>query len=285
MKPVHLSVGKLNIDILVKADRVPDPDHPAYTDILEILPGGAATNYAVAVSRLGHSSKILARVSRNPIVKTIMSLLADSGVGLEYVHEMEGPTNSTLIFIRDDGKVSMIRKQGVSMAISAEDVKQLFGLFDVIHFASVSPNVVVRDPNARWVSYDPGPFAGELKELPQLDVLFLNEAEFSRLNVSGLKAKYVAVKMGSKGAIVIGENERCTAKALKVKAVDTTGAGDVFDAAFNVAMMEGWDLKDALAFAVVASGLKVTRLGGISSPTLEETLSVMKTQNVELSCE
>jgi ribokinase len=50
-------------------------------------------------------------------------------------------------------------------------------------------------------------------------------------------------------------------------------------------MMEGWDLKDALAFAVVASGLKVTRLGGISSPTLEETLSVMKTQNVELSCE
>ncbi len=285
MKPVHLAVGKLNADIIIKADRIPDPDTPAYTEVLEILPGGAATNYAVAVARLGHSSKVLAKVSKNPIVKVLMSFLTEQGVGLDYVQEEDGPMNSTLIFLREDGRVSMIRKQGVSTRIRPEDIRSLFGLFDVIHFASVNPELVVRDPTASLISYDPGPHAGNINRLPEVDVLYLNEAEYQRIDLKSVKARYIAVKMGAKGAMVIGEKERCVGKALKVDVVDTTGAGDVFDAAFNVALMEKWDLKDSLVFAIVASGLKVTRLGGTSSPTLEEVMSYIKKDKVEVTCD
>ena len=284
MKPIHLAVGRLNIDVVVKADKVPDPDVPTYTDLLEILPGGAATNYAVAVNRLGHEVKLLAKVSRSPLVKVMMGLLAQEGIGLDYVQELDGSPSIALIFLRDDGRISMIRKLGVSASLSQDDIKPLFGLFDVIHFASVRSDIVLRDPNAGLVSYDPGPTASNLTSVPDVDVMYLNEAEYEAVKDKLSKVRYVVVKRGSKGAEVLSEKERCVGKALKVKPVDTTGAGDVFDAAFNFALMEGMSLEDSLRFAITASGMKVERLGGTSSPTLEEVVKRMKSENVEVTC-
>ena len=284
MKPIHLAVGRLNIDIVVKADKVPEPDVPTYTDLLEILPGGAATNYAVAVNRLGHEVKLLAKVSKSPLVKVMMGLLAQEGVGLDYVQELDGSPSIALIFLREGGRISMIRKLGVSVSLNQDDLKPLFGLFDVIHFASVRADIVLRDPNAELVSYDPGPTASNLTGVPEVDVLYLNEAEYEAVKDKLSKVRYVVVKRGSRGAEVFGEKERCVGKALNVKPVDTTGAGDVFDAAFNFALMEGMSLEDSLRFAITASGMKVERLGGTSSPTLEEVVKRMKSEHVEVIC-
>ncbi|WP_240938868.1 PfkB family carbohydrate kinase [Metallosphaera hakonensis] len=272
----------MNVDIIVKADRVPEPDNPFYTDVLTLLPGGAATNYALSVHRLGHGSKVLAKIGKSPIVKALMTQLAEEGVGLDYVEEIETEPSMALIFLRSDGKISMIRKIASNLIPTAEDVSKMRGMFDVIHFASVPPTSVIYDEGAKLVTYDPGPYASEYSG-EKVDVIFTNEAEYGRLG-SRINARLTVIKRGSKGATVLGDGTECEAEAHKVNPVDTTGAGDVFDAAFNVKYSVDEPIEEALRFAITASALKVQRLGGISSPTLEQVTERLKRSSVKVIC-
>jgi len=284
MKFIHLAVGRFNIDVIVKIDKIPDVDEFLTTDLMEIVPGGAAVNYAVMINRLGHSSKLLAKVGKSNLTQSLMGIIAEMGVGLDYVEEVNAPQSMALIFLRNNGKVSMVRKLGASMLISAEDVKKYFGLFDAIHFASVPPSVVVRDPMARLISYDPGPFSKDVEKV-DVDVLYINEKESKLIDLNRVKAKIIVIKMGEKGAKVITESQECIAEAYKVNdVVDTTGAGDVFDATFNYGLLEGLPLEETLKLAVTASALKVQRLGGINSPSLSEIYEALKTYTPKVEC-
>jgi len=284
MKFIHLAVGRFNIDVIVKIDRIPDVDEFLTTDLMEIMPGGAAVNYAVMINRLGHSSKLLAKVGKSNLTQSLMESIAEMGVGLDYVEEVNAPQSMALIFLRNNGKISIVRKLGASLLISAEDVKKYFGLFDVIHFASVPPSVVVRDPMARIISYDPGPFSKDVEKV-DVDVLYINERESKLIDLNKVKTKIIAIKMGEKGAKVITENQECIAEAYKVNnIVDTTGAGDVFDATFNYGLLEGLPLEETLKLAVTASALKVQRLGGINSPSLSEIYEALKTYTPKVEC-
>lgn len=284
MRVLHLAIGKFNIDVIIKADLIPPTDASYYTDVFEILPGGAATNYAAAVVKLGHSAKLLAKVGKSDIALSLMKSLAELGVGLDYVEEVEMPPSAALIFLRDGGSISMIRRIGSFLALRKEDIMNYLGLFDVIHFASVPPNLVIKDPKAKLVSYDPGPYAGEISNV-DVDVLFVNKKEYESIK-DRIDAKYIVIKMGDKGARVITEGKECYAEAYRVeKVVDTTGAGDVFDAAFNYELIEtNGDIKKALQFAVVSAGLKVKRLGGISSPYLNEVLEALHAYEPKVEC-
>ena len=284
MKSIHLAVGRFNIDIMVRIEKMPDIDEFLTTDLMEIMPGGAAVNYAVMINRLGHSSKLLAKVGKSSLTQSLMESIAEMGVGLEYIEEVNAPQSMALIFLRKNGKISIVRKLGASMLISAEDVKKYFGLFDVIHFASIPSTVVVRDPMAKIISYDPGPFSKDVNDV-DVDVLYINEKESSLINLNKVKAKIVVIKMGEKGAKVITESQECIAEAYRVdNVVDTTGAGDVFDATFNYGLAENLPLEETLKLAVTASALKVQRLGGINSPTLSEVHEALKIYKPKVEC-
>lgn len=284
-RSIHLAVGKLNVDVIIRGlESVPQPDEPVFADDIQILPGGAATNYSAAIARFGHSVKLLSKVGSGHAVKGIMTSLAEQGVGLDYVQEDSTPQSPTLVFLRKDGSISIVRKKNSIPSISKEEVTRFVGLFDVVHFASIPPSLVVRDPYAKVTSYDPGPSAKEIDEPIQVDVLFLNKREAEAINMDLVKTKYTVVKRGKKGATVTSEVEECNVDAIEVDAVDTTGAGDVFDAAFNFGLAEEWDIEDVLQFASVASGIKVTRLGGTSSPTYDEVVSFLSKKSPKVNC-
>lgn len=94
--------------------------------------------------------------------------------------------------------------------------------------------------------------------------------EFKRIS----KVKNLIVKMGDKGVIYIDEDENLAKiEPLKIKAVDSTGAGDIFNGAFAVAFSETKDLKKSLNFANTAAAISVERKGAQSSiPKKEEVL-------------
>ena len=281
MRPIHLAVGKFNIDIIVRLNTFPSVDSKLNTDVMEIMPGGSATNYSVAVNRLGHSAKLLAKVGKSPLVSALLTPLAEEGVGLDFLIECDKKPNMALILLRDDGSISIIRKTDPSLLPTMEDVKKYSGMFDVIHYASISHNVIYKDPSAKIVSYDPGPYASEY-EGEEVDILYANEKEYESLKTKA-NAKFIIIKKGKEGAELIGDEE-CKVTALDVNVVDTTGAGDVFDAAFNVSLLNGQSLEDSLRFATVAAGLKITKLGGISSPKLEEVVKKLKDANINVKC-
>lgn len=281
MRPVHLAVGKFNIDIIVKINRIPEIDTKTTTDILEILPGGSATNYSVAVNRLGHTAKLLAKVGKNHLVSALMRPLAEEGVGLDLVEEYDTAPNMALIFLRDDGSVSIVRKTNESLLPTVDDVKKYSSIFDVIHYASISPKTIYVDPSAKLITYDPGAYASEY-EGERVNILYVNKREYSEIKAK-INSDLVVIKMGKEGAKVEGDEE-CYAEGLKVNVVDTTGAGDVFDAAFNVSMINQNSIEDSLKWAIVASALKVTKIGGISSPRLEEVVKKLKETSINIKC-
>ena len=86
------------------------------------------------------------------------------------------------------------------------------------------------------------------------------------------------VTFGEKGSVAIQEKKIIKAKAFKVKAVDTTGAGDSFLGAFCVALSEKKNIKDALTFANATAALKVTKLGASSMPYRSEVDEFIKGQ-------
>jgi len=286
MKPIHLAVGRFNIDVISKVKEIPQEDVPAYSELIEILPGGAATNYAVAVNKLGHPVRLLAKVGNNPIVKALMSIIAEMGVNLENIIEVfeEKSNNISLIFLRDDGRISIVRKISPLLILTQEDVNKFSGLFDVVHYSSVHPLLVSSNKGTRLTSYDPGPYASEVENV-SVDILYVNEHEYNLLKNKEINFKKIIIKMGRRGARLISDKEECEVEAYVVdKVVDTTGAGDVFDAAFNFAYLEGMGIEESLAFASIAAGIKVSRIGGISSPSLQEVIRVLRTKPPKVKC-
>jgi ribokinase len=144
------------------------------------------------------------------------------------------------------------------------------------------------------VIFDPAPVQGISKEIFQhVNYLTPNEEEIEALSreVFGeflsiekaaerfleLGVENVIVKLGSKGALVVNKHKKKHFPAFKVKAVDTTAAGDVFNGAFAVGLAEGRSLEDAVIFGMAAAAISVTRLGAQSSiPSRQEVEEFLK---------
>jgi sugar/nucleoside kinase (ribokinase family) len=120
-----------------------------------------------------------------------------------------------------------------------------------------------------------------------LDYFFANSAQMYKL--TGFKdmdraaeflmkdnVKNVIVKLGADGCAIYGGNEVIKVDGYPVDAVDTTGAGDSFDAAYLIGIIKGWDSYKCAKFANIAAGLNCTKLGATAGiPSFEETMSLL----------
>lgn len=274
-KPVHISVGNFNVDIAVYLDRIVQPGDSFFAKDLSIRPGGAATNYAVAASSYGHPTYLVASVSKSEFVKPLLDEVAQRGVLIDHVKYVEEPPGLVIVLVHPDGERSMIRYPGANRFLTPDDVEEdLIKRAHVIHFASVHPTLVMRvGERARKepiiISYDPGPFSENILEHPrvlaQLDILFVNDTELSKITrqtplVTLLKKgpRCIVVKRGVRGAYAVECGGMCYhgfSEPIR-KPVDTTGAGDAFNAFFNAVYVESGDLARALQYGVAAGTFK-----------------------------
>ena len=142
---------------------------------------------------------------------------------------------------------------------------------------SVDPNW---DPSGAW--------DGGLQDLlASVDVLFPNEMEATRIartsdlevaiNVLRQRGPTVVVKAGDRGAIAVAPGERASASVMRVATVDTTGAGDSFDAGFLAARLGGGSLERCLAIANACGALSTRATGGVDAqPTMQEALEAVE---------
>ncbi len=294
-KQVHVAVGNINLDVTLKIPYIPRPEENVRAEDLWISLGGAATNYAIAVSRLGHKAYLIARAGSEIRRLGFLKKLAEEGVDLTYLDVVDEPAGIVVVLIlKEEGKWqrSMITLRGANENLSSKIIPQ--GLGDVVHLSSVRPEIIREvKVGSKIVSYDPGgeSFRDPLtvrEVLGFTDIVFVNEKELMALSgESSLESatslvcgrlKFLIVKRGSNGAIVFDSGGMIAEiKGPNITSpLDVTGAGDAFDAAFNINYLRTKDIEEALKYAAAAGAAKVLKKGSSSMPTLNEVNKVLK---------
>lgn len=302
----HLSTGRLNLDIILYVDRLPGVEDRVYGRDSYISIGGSATNYAIAVSRLGHQAVLAACTGIDPFSRVLVELLSSTGVDASRLCRASGGPGTVVVLSLPDGKYAMASHRGANNALTIDYVLELYNYEnpEIVHVAGLDPKdtlelveKISEVSRTTMISYDPGRKAvdkpQELAEIMGLvNHLFLNEREFNALNMklskSLLKGRLeaVVVKMGSEGAVLITRDGIVKIEAYRVgRVVDTVGAGDVFDAAFNTYYLETNDYLEAVRAGVIAAGIKVTRHGSLGAPSRLEVDLILGKEKFTLKTE
>ena len=285
MKPVHLSLGNINLDIYLYVERLPAPDEELPVEEAMVSPGGAASNYAVAAVAAGHRAKLVAHTSRVAVSLGVLDALRKKGVDVDsvVVHE-EGMPGLVVIVVASGGETVMFKVRGVNRLLRGDEIS---GEYDVVHVASAQPEVMERvmaSVRARIYSYDPGGAVAiqypsrVAMLLGRVTILSLNAREAVRVlgaSIGVVQEKLgdsmLLVRLGARGSLLVTSGRGYYARACRLgEPVDTTGAGDTFNAYFNAWLAEGTDVEEALAAGTTAAALKILRKGAQNVPSREE---------------
>jgi ribokinase len=293
-------VGSLNMDLVACAPRIPVVGETITGHTYFDEPGGKGANQAYAVGKLGGKIAMLGRVGSDDFGRRMRENLEQVGCDVSGIEVLNGlQSGIALIFVADDGHNTIIIVPGANDRLSPEDIQAAKGSLAgsalvLLQLENPLPTVIAaaragRAAGARVV-LDPAPARPLPDELFGLvDIMTPNETEaaiLAGLQPSRLDAKQAAeiarklrakgtktviVKLGDQGCLLVEDGEPQIFPAPKVKAVDTTAAGDVFNGALAVALAEGADLPKACQFANACAALSVSRMGTqAATPSREE---------------
>jgi ribokinase len=292
--------GSLNMDLVGCAERIPVAGETLAGHTYFTEPGGKGANQAYAAARLGGKAAMLGRIGDDDFGREMRSNLEQVGCDVRGLAVTSGSRSGiALIFVADTGQNSIIIVTGANDLFSPADVQAAEGAIgnaQVLLLQLENPVATVLEAArigrrlGAMVILDPAPARPVPDELLQLaHVITPNETEAAILvgqapgrldpdQAAGIARKLkergansVIVKLGDQGCLLLDENNAQLLPAPKVKAVDSTAAGDVFNGALAVALSEGKDLAAACRFANLAAALSVTRRGAqASAPSREE---------------
>jgi len=268
-------VGDINVDYLISIKKFPDYDGDVEVEELKMSGGGFGANTAYALSKLGEVVLLFGCVGKDQNGETALSDLKGK-VDLSEIIK-EGKTGVCFSVIDESGVRRLMTYRGSNLLCDNSKFNlEKIGKAAWIHIAGLRlDNVNFLFKNLKINSWDPGmPFLDSLKDLPEfaerVGYIFLNEREFEllRLKFDAWKSfENIIVKMGEKGLSYFKKGKSVfKMPAFKVKALDSTGAGDAFNAAFIHAMMKKSDVLYALKFASASGAISVMKFGARSVP-------------------
>jgi len=292
-----LVLGSLNMDLVTNVKVTPKVGETILGRGFSEIPGGKGANQAVAIGRLGGNVKMLGRVGGDNFGTDLIKALKESNVQSDLVEQVEGvPTGTALIMVNDDGDNSIVVIPGANFELKPTDIKdnhfegmdyllaQLETPMETIEYAfekakALGVKTVLNTAPAQDLS----------KELiANIDLLVPNETEFELLTghsaetEEGLAAgtkllfdqgvKELIITLGKNGALYMNsEGRKLHVGGYKVKAIDTTAAGDSFIGGILTALSKGQPMDDAMEFAMKVGAVTVTKHGAQSSlPSLSE---------------
>lgn len=295
-----LVIGSLNMDTVIETPRIPAPGETIMGKSVKLVPGGKGANQVYTIGKLGGNVSMIGAVGDDSfgdmLINNLKSVNADTS-GVERI--AGGTTGQAFIPVDDTGENSIIVVAGTNGLVDEALLKRhesLMDACDIVVMQQEIPLPVVMTAKemavkkGKTVIVDPAPAAAMPDEFwRDIDYMKPNETELGILigrelhtqeeymaaakEMQEKGVKHLLVTLGSKGCLFLSEEEEEFIPAVKVKAVDTTAAGDCFTGAFAVALSQGKNEKEAVSFAQKASAIAVTRKGAQTSvPTLEEVM-------------
>jgi len=299
-------IGSLNMDLVVRAVRLPQAGETIIGEDLKLFPGGKGANQAVAATRSGGKVAMVGRVGNDVFGTNLVESVTQQGIDVQNISiDDKGVTGTATILIDKSGENRIIVSPGANQLVSRGDIDRAEKIISQAKFMLLQfeiPLDTVWHAIEMAASYpiqvllNPAPaFEIPAAMLEKIDYLVPNEIETSlltgvtrkrgnesviegarRLLAGGVSA--VIVTLGSRGALLVKQDEVVDYPAKDIKVIDTTAAGDAFIGGLVASLCQGVSLADAIEFANCAGALAVTRLGAQSSlPTLREIEGLLRT--------
>ncbi|MCC8126792.1 MAG: ribokinase [Clostridiales bacterium] len=292
-----LNIGSLNIDKTYQIERFVQPKETIKALKYEEFCGGKGLNQSIALARAGAEVYHAGAVGHDG--GALLNILNEAGVHTEYIEEMDTVSGHAVIQVDQASQNNIIIYGGANMCLNKEYIDGVlkdFSKGDILLLQNEVSNVAYAIDRARakgmLIMLNPSPFEDELTEYPldMIDFFLLNEVEGKllaeassadpELIVSLLKEKYpnaaFALTLGEDGSCFFDQKQMIRQEIYKVKAVDTTGAGDTFTGYFIAGMAAGLEMKQIMRQASAASAISVGRCGAAPSiPDMDEVKEMM----------
>ena len=300
-------VGSINMDLVTICNRVPEGGETLFGEEFFQVPGGKGANQAVAIGKLGTEVTMLGKVGKDSFGKDLIEAMKKSGVNTEYIEEGEKATGIAKIIVEKSGQNRILVVAGANSEV---DKAYIDKHLDVIKSCDIL--VAQLEIPVETVAYalekakefgkktilNPAP-ARELSEdiIKNSDLIIPNESELAVITgmktdtreeiklaaekLLNLGVNNLIVTLGSKGSLHLNKEICEFHSAYKVKAIDTTAAGDSFIGGFVRELKEN-SVGEAIEFATKVSAIAVTKKGAQTSiPSIEEVENFKGVKNEE----
>ena len=299
-------LGSINMDLVIKVKDMPKEGETILSKSFEKVNGGKGANQAIAAKRCGNEVTIISKIGKDENGKVLKDALENEKINVDFVYEDKiNPTGMAMITVNEKGNNSIVVIAGSNMTINEEEINKakdvikendiLIAQFEtpeeitarVFKFAKESKKVTILNPApAKEITTD---------ILSYTDIIIPNETEVELLtgikvhNLESAKLagskfldkgiKFVIITLGSKGAALISKEMAKIIPAYKVKAIDTTAAGDSFigglSSKLDIHNLSFNALEKAVIFGNKVSSITVQKEGAQPSiGTLEEVIEI-----------
>lgn len=294
-----LVIGSSNTDMVVKTERFPQAGETILGGEFFMFPGGKGANQAVAAARLGGKVTFVCKVGSDIFGQQAIDGFNKENIDTRYSFVSEGTASGVaLITVNAAGENEIVVASGANNELTPKDIDEAQAGFDqadmvLIQLETPIPTVEYAIQKGfemgKKVILNPAPAQTiSAATYPRLYLITPNETEAELL--TGIKVtdeasadnaaaallelgvQNVILTLGAKGAFFKNSTTKTMIAAQKVKAVDTTAAGDVFNGALTVALAEGKGWPAAIDFAAKAAAISVTRMGAQASAPLRDEL-------------
>lgn len=291
-----LSFGSLNIDYVYSVPHFVKKGETLSAKELNVYTGGKGLNQSIALARAGVETYQAGAIGTDGMF--LLEQLKEAGVKTDLVKILDDVrTGNAIIQNDDEGDNCIVLFGGANQAITKEQVDEAFKDFTNEDYLLIQNEInelsyIVEKAKEEGMKIilNPSPMNEKIMKLPldQIDYFILNEIEAMQIlemdKPEEIDGKYIAsllherfkdativLTLGSEGSVCISDDEYIEQSIYKVKAIDTTAAGDTYTGYFIAGILKGKTIKESMAIASKASAIAVTRQGAAPSiPVLEE---------------
>ena len=297
-------IGSMNMDLVVDVPKFPVPGETLAGTGFNHFPGGKGGNQAVAAGRLGGDVYMLGKVGKDAYGEMYLENLRSGNIDIKHIGQAEGtPTGIALIEVDGDGENRIVIIPGTNGLVDRKYIDENENIFlkcDIFLFQLEIPlatNLYAMKKAkeaGKTVIFDPAPAVVLPDEIyGYIDYITPNETEFliltgrdigeeveemkrsaCRLIEKGVRT--VIAKVGKKGAYIIDKERSLHVPGYPVKTVDTTAAGDTFNAGLAYGLARGYELTECVRLANAAAAISVTGKGAQGAmPGYDKVLALM----------
>ena len=292
-----LVIGSANTDLIIQVENIPRPGETVLGGTFLTASGGKGANQAVAAARLGGRVRFIASISQDAFGKQLMQQYQQDDIDTSLIKHPDGPSGIAMIYVARNGQNSISVAPGSNALLNCQDIQTHANVFkdsrivltqletpiETIHEAAkqaknndcifiLNPAPATKLPEDIYSLIDLiTPNETEAQMLTGIPVTDIESAQKAAQSLYDKGVKTIIITLGEQGVYLFNKHHNCHIPTIKVKAVDTTAAGDTFNGALAYALSQEDSLISAIKFANQAASLSVTKLGAQTSiPSKEE---------------